>query len=146
MTSTVTGATYQWFLNGNPIPGATSQSYTATQNGTYTVEVYDAAGCGSGQSTGIDPTGISSSQSVDFISLYPNPNDGHFHLNFNVSETDNYVLEIHNMLGQIVYSETLSDFKGTYNKDIDLSIYGKGVYVVRLKNANKETTIKTVVY
>lgn len=35
------GATYQWFLNGsgNPIPGATSSSYTASAAGTYSVEV-----------------------------------------------------------------------------------------------------------
>jgi hypothetical protein len=37
--------TYQWFLNGDTIPGATNQTYAYTQNGTYTVTVSDANGC-----------------------------------------------------------------------------------------------------
>lgn len=34
------GATYQWFLNNNPISGATNASYTATQPGVYKVQVF----------------------------------------------------------------------------------------------------------
>ncbi len=147
LTSTVIGSSYQWFLNGNPIAGATSQSYTATQNGSYTVEVYDAAGCGSGQSSAVvDPLGIENQSSVDFINLFPNPNDGHFQLNFNIAKADNYVLGVHNALGQIVYSEMLNNFHGTFSREMDLSLYGKGVYTIRLKNAVNEIVIKTVVY
>lgn len=147
LTSSVSGASYQWFLNGVPIPGATSQSYTATQMGSFTVEVYDAVGCASGQSPAVlDPTGIASTTYVDAISVIPNPNDGHFQLNFNVNKSDNYVLEIHDALGQIVYKESLLNFRGMYNKDIDLSIYGKGIYTIRLRSSVNETTIKSVTY
>lgn len=44
--STLPGyASYQWYLNGDPIDGATSENYTATESGIYTVEVSDANGC-----------------------------------------------------------------------------------------------------
>lgn len=38
-------ATYQWLLNGNPISGATNQTYLATTSGTYTCQVTDANQC-----------------------------------------------------------------------------------------------------
>lgn len=36
----VTGATYQWFLNGQQISGATNPTYLATQPGVYSIEVW----------------------------------------------------------------------------------------------------------
>jgi hypothetical protein len=37
--------TYQWNYNGQPIANATTQNYTVTQNGTYTVSITDSIGC-----------------------------------------------------------------------------------------------------
>ncbi|MEM1321298.1 MAG: PKD domain-containing protein [Bacteroidota bacterium] len=39
------GYTYQWFLDGNPITGATMGTYTFTQSGIYNVLVTNQAGC-----------------------------------------------------------------------------------------------------
>ncbi|KAA9325363.1 T9SS type A sorting domain-containing protein [Hymenobacter busanensis] len=39
------GATYQFLLNGQPISGATSATYSATTGGTYSVIVTNAGGC-----------------------------------------------------------------------------------------------------
>lgn len=39
------GSTYQWYLNGNIIPGATGQTYTPTQSGIYSVVVTNANNC-----------------------------------------------------------------------------------------------------
>jgi len=48
------GDTYQWFKDGLAIPGATSQNYSATSSGAYSVAVTNAGGC-SGTS---DPTNV----------------------------------------------------------------------------------------
>ncbi|HEY0041821.1 MAG TPA: hypothetical protein VGB71_14215, partial [Flavisolibacter sp.] len=39
LTISGTATSYQWRLNGNPIPGATSSTYPATQAGTYTATI-----------------------------------------------------------------------------------------------------------
>lgn len=43
--SSTPGVAYQWFLDGAFIPDAEEQTYTPTENGTYTVLVLDADGC-----------------------------------------------------------------------------------------------------
>ncbi|MEO8588994.1 MAG: IgGFc-binding protein [Flavobacteriales bacterium] len=42
---TATGSAYQWFLNGEPISGATAQDHMALSAGTYTVEMDLVPGC-----------------------------------------------------------------------------------------------------
>ena len=49
LLSSSSGSGNQWFLNGNPIGGATNQTYSATASGSYTV-VTTASGCSSAAS------------------------------------------------------------------------------------------------
>jgi hypothetical protein len=51
----VTGLTYQWYLDGTAISGATTSDLTATASGNYTVEVTTSNGC-TATSTGITVT------------------------------------------------------------------------------------------
>lgn len=44
-TPAVNGYTYQWLNNAQVIAGATTESYTATESGTYTLQVYDGNSC-----------------------------------------------------------------------------------------------------
>jgi len=77
VSNPTTGATtYQWYLNGTPINGATASSYTATGAGSYTV-VAKAGNCASEVSAAkvIAPTGIADATKGQF-SLYPNPVNG----------------------------------------------------------------------
>ena len=82
-----------------------------------------------------------SKEEVD-ISVYPNPTNGIIHLETN-SSMDNFNLVLFNMNGNILYQQKVSGNKNSYQKEIDLSGFAKGVYFLQLSNAS-ERYIKKV--
>jgi hypothetical protein len=64
----------QWYLNGNPIPGATNQVYVATGPGSYTVVVTDPGnGCTSESQAVLITSVPEGGLAAAGISVYPNP-------------------------------------------------------------------------
>jgi len=73
--STQTYPVYLWYVNGSPIPGATSIDYTPTQGGTYYVEVVGSNGC-FGQSAPYSFSSVGIAELINDISIFPNPTNG----------------------------------------------------------------------
>lgn len=142
--SASSGSSYQWFLNGNPIQGATSQTYAIKEKGNYTVTVTDANGC-SATSEPYIATGIATLENEAVFDIFPNPTNGIVIFNLTVIEKNNFQVQLKNMLGQVLYTENLSNFKGNYTKQIDLSAFGKGVYTLTLMNASGQQVKKIIV-
>lgn len=51
---------------------------------------------------------------VDDLTFSPNPNNGKFNLSFALEEKKAVTINIYDINGNIVYSETLKDFLGTF--------------------------------
>ncbi len=69
-------ATYQWYLNGVPIVGATNSTYNASENGDYKVVVTTVQGCEDTSNiyTVTNVTGINDLNGIgNQIEIYPNP-------------------------------------------------------------------------
>lgn len=81
---------------------------------------------------------------VQDVKVYPNPNNGQFTVGFVSPAADNYVVEITNMLGQVIYSEELNNFSGTYNKELNLTAEDKAVYFLRIAGSTGQTVTKII--
>ncbi len=78
--------TYQWLKDGKPIEEGFESSYTPTETGIYSLLVLTESGCSSTSQTIIftadDVTGIEESKEFQNLSLFPNPNEGAFFIDF----------------------------------------------------------------
>jgi hypothetical protein len=80
------------------------------------------------------------------MNVYPNPSNGVFNTSFYVSNTGNYNIKIFNALGQVVYEEGLKNFSGSYSKEMNISSFGQGVYLLSISDSKGVTVKKLITY
>jgi len=113
--------TYQWYLNGAAIQGATSRSHTAVANGNYTVLVTNFAGCEiSSEAQPISSVGVDNVAKA-MVRIYPNPASTTIHI-----DADKVVnISIRSVDGKEVIRKENA-------RDIDLQHLADGVYLIRI--------------
>jgi PKD repeat protein len=136
---------YQWYFNGNPMPGETNQTLNVTQNGTYTVETVDVNGC-TNTSTGftVANIGIKDVTMNASITIYPNPNNGSFEVKGNVDSKSEYTLELRNMLGQLIQLETIKN-TSSFNRAFSMETNDAGVYFIIIRNTEGASSVHRVI-
>ena len=144
LTTFNVGSSYQWFLNNEPIAGATTSSYTPIEQGDYTILI-GGNPCPSNIITNTT-AGIENSEKGFLLQLSPNPSSGVFNLLIEPSIVSDFKIEIKNALGAVVYKEQLKGLNGDVSKNIDLSVFGKGVYLLNVRVNKTEVIKKVVVY
>jgi hypothetical protein len=138
--STQSFSSYQWLQNNEPINGATAQSYTALQNGNYSVVVTDSSSCSDTSAlvnvTGLSVAGLNNKESVW---LYPNPNYGTFKVAFSSNEEKEvYITDIH---GRIVAGNMAVRGEHVFH----LENTGAAVYFLHVRQNGEVSTMKFAV-
>jgi alpha-tubulin suppressor-like RCC1 family protein len=129
---TVEGKNYQWYFNGNPIPGATSRYYNPMAYGNYQVFVEFDNGC-SAMSEAFVFSSLKEMDLENSISIQPNPNKGLFRLELNMNSF--YLEEISRIdiidaLGQQIQSLTESI---SQTEQINIGEHGAGMYLIQIQ-------------
>ncbi len=119
------GNTYQWYLNGIEISGATTSTYEATQNGTYQLQVTGAQGCKTTQSIEVIVSGYSYPMSICDVSLI-NLTEPFIQINNTGSSRVQYHLTDVN--GRIIHKGELTAYAGH-----SITLEGSGVYFLQVQ-------------
>ena len=119
---------YQWNT------GETTQSITPAVDGDYWVIVEDVNACISDTfyyNVNWVSTGIYNIELAGF-SVYPNPSNDVFNIVFSSNTKQDIDIRIHNIIGEEIFSETLTDFSGDYNTAVDMTAYPNAIYILQI--------------
>ena len=77
--------------------------------------------------------------------VYPNPSTGIVHLTINNLQGKKVELSVLNVIGSVLYRETLTELNDRYTKMLDLSKFSNGLYYIRIESDNTSQMSKLVI-
>jgi ribosomal protein S11 len=142
ITATNPNATYQWLncdSNYAAISGETQQTFTATTNGNYAVELTENGCVDTSSCVSITTIGIVENDFGNGLLIYPNPTSGNFTIDLGASYENTQIL-ITDLSGKVVQSQNVRQ-----GQVLNLSIEEPaGIYVVSIQSGNQKAVIKMV--
>lgn len=141
------GNTFQWYLNGNIINGATQNSYTPTTQGVYSVFVSTSGSCsfmsGDYNFYFVD---IKEQENNPGISVYPNPFTTYITLDINEYVDGDIEYMIYNNIGKLITQGLISDIKTSRKHTVDVYNLSPGIYFLKIINKNLHFTEKLIMF
>lgn len=148
LTSTP-GVTYQWYVDGNAISGATAQSYTVplSQTGNFQVEITDANGCSS-MSAIFPVLTLGAGEVAGSLQpgFFPNPFTLSGTLSVPVDREGALLVEVYNSNGQLVEVLCSRNVAAGMHQFVFAPAMkeAQGIYFIRVVFDNKVSSLKAV--
>jgi hypothetical protein len=89
-------------------------------------------------------TALDNALDLPDLRLFPNPGDGFFRIAFEAPERGDLNVDVHDATGERVYHETISGFKGRYERTLDLSDRANGAYFLVITQHGRALARKLV--
>jgi plastocyanin len=79
---------------------------------------------------------MSGGTTITNLDVYPNPTDDIFNISFVSEEIQTLSIRVLNIVGEVVYIESLEKFVGEYTKQLSIGNKSKGVYFLEISDNN----------
>jgi len=137
---------YQWFLDGNAIAGATAATYDWTTPGNYSVEIQQFDQCPSFTSNAeVIGTTVDENTATAFeLSVFPNPAEDRVIVKTRASRYTAAQLSVMDMTGKVVYTSQ-ENLNGGLNIIALNAQLSAGVYTVEIRSGESAQTTRLIV-
>lgn len=81
---------------------------------------------------------------IEGFSLYPNPNNGNFNIQFTSTSSNEVKVNVHDMRGREIYNKSFQN-SGLFNESLQLNNVQSGVYLVTVQDGARKEVKKIVV-
>lgn len=142
LTSSVIAPNYQWYLNNNPIPGATNRVIEIANPGTYHVTIADDNCLFRSDATVV--TSLDERLNTISLTVYPNPSTGIITINWRNEVASDIRISVFDQLGNLLHHESVQNTGGNMEKALNLSNFPNGLYHFVLESGNEKTVKKVV--
>ncbi len=123
---------YQWYLNGEQIPGAKSKVYFAKISGNYAVEITDDKGCKNiSDEIFLEIVSVQDKNNF-YISIKPNPVFDNFEISIPNIKNRKASIKILDILGNTLIEDNISNIQ-EFERSYDMTNYSNGYYIVEVK-------------
>jgi Zn-dependent metalloprotease len=139
LTASKDAVSYQWFLNGRPIPNATEKSIVTIWEGDYSLQVTNNNGCSS-ISAPFDSKGMLVGKITNAFRVFPNPAIDTVNIFLADKVEGEAQINIYAMDGKAVWSKTYTSIPS----NINVSALAPGVYVLDCNVQGKKYTAKVI--
>lgn len=138
------GANYKWLNcddNYSIIAGETNQTFTATLNGNYAVEVTQNGCTDTSDCVVINSVGVLENGLTQSVLIYPNPTNGKVRIRLSDKANSIQTVKVKNVLMQIVSSNS-----NTQTSEVEIEVIGTpGVYFFEIESSNGKLIKRRIV-